>query len=87
MHVINIFITADETDRIKRIRERHPELTEEQTRTFMQKADSKRASYYNYYSDFTWGHASTYHLCLNSSTLGIEGTMQFIKAFVEAKLK
>lgn len=87
VRVINIFITADEADRISRIRERHPELTEEQTRAFMQKADHKRASYYNYYSERTWGHASTYHLCLNSSTLGIEGTMQFIKAFVEEKLR
>ena len=38
-HVINIFITADEADRIRRIRERHPDFTEEQARTFMHKAD------------------------------------------------
>ncbi len=81
--VLNIFITADEADRIKRIRERHPEFTEEQARTFMQRADHKRSSYYNYYSAHTWGHAATYHLCLNSSTLGIEGTMRFIHAFIK----
>ena len=84
-HVINIFITADEADRIRRIRERHPEFTEEQARTFMHKADHKRSSYYNYYSTHTWGHAATYHLCLNSSTLGIEGTMRFIKSFIESQ--
>ncbi len=85
--VINIFITADEADRIKRIRKRHPEFSEEQARSFMQKADHKRSSYYNYYSDHTWGHAATYHLCLNSSTLGTEGTMRFIKKYIEEKLR
>lgn len=85
--VINIFITADTTDRIARIRERHPELNEEQAHTFMQKADHKRASYYNYYSDSTWGKAKSYHLCINSSILGLEGTMQFIKSFIKERLK
>lgn len=85
--VLNIFITADEQDRITRIRERHPELTEEQARTFMQRADHKRAAYYNYYSAHTWGQADTYHLCINSSTLGLEGTTAFIKAFVEQHFK
>lgn len=84
--VINIFITAEEEDRIKRIRERHPEFSEEQARQFMLKADQKRSSYYNYYSPSTWGKADTYHLCINSSQLGMEGTMLFIKQFVEKRL-
>lgn len=84
--ILNIFITANDTDRIYRIRERHPEFSEEQARLFMQKADHKRASYYNYYSTHSWGHAETYHLCINSSILGIEGTTRFIKAFVEEQL-
>ena len=79
---LNIFITANEEDRITRIRERHPHFTEEQARNFMLKADQKRASYYNYYSPGTWGEAKTYDLCINSSLLGLEGTMQFIKQVV-----
>ena len=80
---LNIFITANEQDRIARIRERQPHFTEEQAHTFMQKADHKRASYYNYYSPGTWGEAKTYDLCINSSIFGIEGTMQIIKQMVE----
>ena len=80
---LNIFITANEEDRITRIRERHPHFTEEQARNFMLKADQKRASYYNYYSPGTWGEAKTYDLCINSSLLGLEGTMQFIKMYLE----
>lgn len=85
-HIINIFITADEADRMARIRERHPDFSPEQARQFMLKADHKRSSYYNYYSANTWGHAASYHLCINSSLLGIEGTMQFIKSFVLARI-
>ena len=52
----------------------------------MQKADQKRAAYYNYYSANTWGIADTYHLCINSSILGLEGSMKLIKTFVEEKI-
>ena len=53
---------------------------------FFEKADKKRSAYYNYYSYKTWGAAETYHLCIDSSVLGIDGTVQFIKQFVKLKL-
>ena len=53
---------------------------------YMEKADKKRSAYYNYYSYKTWGAAETYHLCIDSSVLGIDGTVQFIKQFVKLKL-
>ena len=52
----------------------------------MEKADKKRSEYYNYYSYKTWGAAATYHLCIDSSALGIEGTVRFIEEFVVRKL-
>ena len=52
----------------------------------MERTDEQRASYYNYYSSRTWGEASTYHLCVDSSTLGDEGTADFILEFAARKL-
>ena len=52
----------------------------------MEKGDRERADFYNFYSSGTWGAASTYHLCINSSVLGIEATAAFIKDFVIKKL-
>ena len=52
----------------------------------MERIDAKRASYYDYYSSRTWGVASTYHLCVDSSVLGIDGTVDFVLEFVERKL-
>lgn len=82
---VNIFICADTTDRIERIcRERH--ITEEQAKNAIEKADKERTEYYNYYSTGTWGAAATYHLCINSSIFGIDGTVKCLKTFIINKL-
>ncbi|KAB4415339.1 cytidylate kinase-like family protein, partial [Bacteroides thetaiotaomicron] len=50
-------------------------------------ADKRRSEYYNYYSYKTWGAAATYHLCVDSSSLGIEETVRFVEEFVAKKLQ
>ena len=52
----------------------------------MEKADKKRSAYYNYYSYKTWGAASTYHLCVDSSVMGIDKTVEYILQFIKHKL-
>ena len=47
------------------------------------KKDKQRQSYYNYYSSKKWGRADSYDLCINSSILGIEGTVKLIIQYVE----
>lgn len=83
---INIFITADMPDRIKRVCERHSGITEKEAEKICMAGDDKRASYYNYYSAKTWGKASSYDLCINSSILGIEDTTELIEGFITKKL-
>ena len=46
-----------------------------------------RASYYNYYTNKTWGAAASYNLSIDASILGIDDTVDFIKTFVERKLR
>lgn len=38
----------------------------------MERLDKRRASHYKYYADQVWGLAENYHLCLDSSLIGIE---------------
>ena len=83
---INVFVTADLPDRIARLKENHPEWDEKQIESIIESTDEKRADYYNYYSCKTWGMADTYHLCINTSVLGVEETALFIKEFVEKKM-
>lgn len=82
---VNIFITGDMEDRIKRVSDRL-NISPEEAKKKIISGDENRASYYNYFSAKTWGHAASYHLCINSSILGLEGTTAFIKSFVVKKL-
>ena len=81
----NIFVSASPEARIERLMKLH-HISAEDAEDLMEKADKKRSSYYNYYSYKTWGAAATYHLCIDSSVLGIDGTVEFIKNFVKLKL-
>lgn len=79
---IHLFIYGDEEHKIKRIMEKY-DLTESKARDMMIKKDKQRQSYYNYYSTKKWGRADSYDLCVNSSILGVEGTVKLIAQYVE----
>ena len=83
-NVLNLFIYADEDAKIRRIKERFEDVkTDDQAKDMMNKKDKQRQSYYNYYSSKKWGRADSYDLCINSSKLGIEGTVKFIIQYIE----
>ena len=79
---IHLFIYADEDSKVKRVMERYS-LTEDKARDMMVKKDKQRQSYYNYYSSKKWGRADSYDFCLNSSVLGVDGTVKLIVQIVE----
>ncbi|MDR0891550.1 MAG: cytidylate kinase-like family protein [Mediterranea sp.] len=83
---VNIFISSTKEDRVARLQKMHS-ITAEVAEGMIEKADKQRSEYYNYYSYNTWGAASTYHLCIDSSCLGIDGTIRFIEEFVTKKLE
>ena len=83
---VNIFICADIEDRVKNIFELQKEESKD-IRAKIERIDKHRAKYYNFYSNKSWGAASSYHLCVNSSVLGLEATAKFIYDFAAAKLK
>ena len=85
-NVVNIFITANMEDRIKMVQERD-QCDEETAKKIISHKESARASYYNYYTGKKWGHSENYHLCINSSILGIDGTVDFIKQFILRQFK
>ena len=82
---VNVFITADMADRISSVVKRNG-CTENEARSIIERGDKERADFYNFYSSGTWGAASTYHLCIKSSVLGIDRTAEYIKQFIIDKL-
>lgn len=53
----------------------------------IQKADKKRASYYNFYTGKGWGDPKNYHFNIDSSVLGVEGTARLIKTIMDEYYK
>lgn len=83
-NTMSLFVTADLDERIERICERH-ECDTDEARKIIENKESSRASYYNYYTGKVWGHATSYDLCVNSSLLGMEGTVEFVKEFIRRR--
>lgn len=82
--VINVFVTAPIENRIKRVAARNG-ITENEAKDRIKKTDKSRASYYNYYSAKDWGDAKSYDLCIDSSLLGIDGTVELLKELIRIK--
>ena len=82
---VNVFISASKEVRLARICQLY-RVDEEKAEEMMEKADKRRSEYYNYYSYKTWGAAATYHLCIDSSVLGVDETVRFIEEFAVKKL-
>lgn len=83
-NVLSVFIHADIDARIKRIARKY-DLTDTKAREMIIKTDKKRGSYYNYFTNKKWSDAQSYDLCLSSSELGIDGTVEAIEALVRIK--
>lgn len=82
--VINLFITAPLENRIERVARRNG-ITRDEAKERIRRTDKSRASYYNYYSSKDWGDAKSYDLCIDSSLLGIEGTVELLEKLVTLK--
>ena len=80
-HIYNVFITAQLDYRVKMVAQRHG-CDQEAALKIIRHEESSRASYYNYYTGKKWGNSESYHLCIDSTLLGIERTATFIADFI-----
>lgn len=84
-NLVSVFISADEEDRIQTLKEIHG-LTAGKAKDLMIKTDKNRSSYYNYYANKKWGDIKSYDLCVNRSTVGVDGAVKIIRDFAELKM-
>ena len=80
MECLDVFITAPLEIRKKDVAEREG-ITLEEAEDLIAKRDRDREAYYNYLTFGSWGVASNYDLCVDSSILGIEGPADVIIDF------
>jgi cytidylate kinase len=73
---------GDQEEKIRCIMNRQ-QISESEAKKKIKQVDKDRSSYYKYYTDQIWGESENYDLCINSSKIGITGTVNVIKAYIE----
>jgi len=85
-NTVNVFITASMAYRVEQImNKRH--LEKEAAAKFIEQEESKRATYYNYYTGKKWGYSESYDICIDSSVLGLMETEKIIAEFVRKRFR
>lgn len=82
---VSIFILGDTSCKAERVMEKY-NLSKSEAETLMQKTDRKRRLYHNYYCQTKWGDSRSYDLSINSSRLGIEKTVEILKAYINERI-
>lgn len=81
--LLRVFVCANMKDKLARKRAVEPDKNDQQLEAHIRGVDKKRAKYYNYYTDKKWGDARQYDLCVNSSLLGVDATVDLIAEAAE----
>ncbi len=81
--MISIFILGDKESKKKRVMEKF-DLDEKAALNRMKKEDKMRKTYHNFYADGKWGDSRSYDICVNSSTLGVDKTVDALIAYIDS---
>lgn len=83
--LISIFIGGDKKCRIKRIMDMF-NLSEADAKAKIAKKDMLRKKYHNRHSDYKWGDSRHYDICINSSPLGVDGTVRVLENYIRERM-
>lgn len=81
---VSIFLHSSDYDRAQRISKRL-NISEEEAIEKMRNEDKKRANYYNFYSNKTWGESKTYDLSIDVSKIGEDQTIEIILQYLRIR--
>jgi cytidylate kinase len=79
---ISIFITGNMKDKVAHIM-KSENRTEADAKKEIEKHDKRRRQYHDYFfPNSKWADSRSYDICVNSSLLGVEGTVEFLYEFI-----
>ena len=84
--MVSIFVTADTDDCVRRVADRL-QCDEAEALRQIERKESQRRSYYNYYTGRRWGESATYDLCINSSRLALDDIVDITAQFITKTLQ
>ena len=84
--LLKIFIHSPLDVRVSNLQKKE-DIDEAGARKKISKSDKKRASYYNFYTGKGWGDPKNYHINIDSSLLGVDGTAALLKNMIDEYYK
>ncbi len=84
-NVVNVFIHSSMSNRIKRVKEVYGDKVHDNVESYIKKIDRRRASYYSFFTDKSWGKANNYSLVLNSDQIGIDNCVDMIIEYINKR--
>lgn len=75
------FVLGNTKAKIKRVMKKY-ELGQKEALALMETSDKKRKQYHNSFSELKWGDSRAYHMCVNSSLLGVNKTAELIEDYI-----
>lgn len=83
--LISLFILGDKEVKCERV-QRLYHLNETEALMKMRRHDRLRKQYHNRHAGGKWGDSRTYDLCINSSRLGVEQTIDLLYQYVQKRI-
>lgn len=83
--LISIFVLGDIPVKSVRIQKLYS-LSESKALALMKDKDKKRKKYHNEHSPIKWGDSRNYDISVNSSKLGVDGTVDLLCSYINARL-
>ena len=83
---ISIFVRGDLEEKVARIVDKF-HLNREDAIEKMERHDKKRKEYHNAKCSGKWGDSRTYDLCINSSPVGVDSTVNILASYVYSRVE
>lgn len=81
-NMISIFVLGDKETKCKRVMKKY-NLDEKAAYNRMRREDKMRKTYHNFYADGKWGDSRSYDICVNSSKLGLDKTLEALITYID----
>jgi len=80
---VNLFIYAPLEERINRkLALSEEKKSKAEIKKEILTIDKQREKYYNFYTGLRWGNSLNYHLCVDTSLAGVDGSVELIVEFL-----
>lgn len=83
--LVSIFVLGDIEAKIRRVTERE-QISRVEAEEMIARHDRKRKTYHNHYCRGKWGDSRNYDISINSSKLGVKGTVDVLEDYIKRRI-